>query len=73
MNELGKFLKERRLELALSQKMLAEQIGITSITLWKIEKGKQIGSSTIRKLSKYLNIRTRDIRNLMLMKNENNE
>lgn len=72
MNKLGKLLKERRLDLALSQVQMAEKIGITNITLFKIEKGEHIGSSTIRKLSAYLNIGTRDIRNLMLMKIEDN-
>ena len=73
MNELGKMLKERRLDLAYSQTMMAKEIGITMATLIKIEKGRHIGSSTIRKISKFLNIKTCDIRNLMMMTDEDNE
>jgi len=67
-NKLAKFVKERRKELALSQIELAEKIGITNVTVSRIERGIYIGSSTIRKLSYFLNVDTRVIRNLMLEK-----
>ena len=66
VNKLAKFVKERRKELALSQEELAGKIGITNITVSRIERGIHIGSRTIRKLSLFLNVDTRTIRNLML-------
>jgi len=66
MNKLGKFVKGRRKDLTLTQVKMAEGIGITNITLLKIEKGEHIGSNTIRLLSAYFNLSTRDVRNLML-------
>ena len=70
MNKLGKFVKERRMNLALSQVELAKDIGITNITLHKIEKGEHIGSATIRKLATFLNMSTQDVRSLMLYEEE---
>jgi transcriptional regulator with XRE-family HTH domain len=75
MNELAIFMKKKRTEEAKTQVSYANEIGITNITLSKIENGEMIGSNTIRKLSKFYKIDTRDIRNLMEMEveNENNE
>ena len=70
MNKLGRFLKERRTDLALTQVEMAENIGITNITLHKIEKGIHVGSATIRKLALFLNISTRDVRAMMEMEIE---
>ena len=70
MNKLGRFLKERRIDLALSQVGMAKEIGITNITLHKIEKGIHVGSATIRKLALFLNISTRDVRAMMEMEIE---
>ena len=66
VNKLAKFVKERRKELALSHEELAGKSGITNITVSRIERGIHIGSRTIRKLSLFLNVDTRTIRNLML-------
>jgi len=74
LNKLAKFVKERRKELALSQNELAKKMGVTNITISRIENGYTIGSRTLRKLSSYFNISTRILRNLMLdKKNEDNE
>lgn len=71
MNKLGSYVKERRKDLALSQEDMAKVIGITNVTLCNLENGKQVGSNTIRKLSAYFHISTRDIRNLMLIDEDN--
>ena len=73
MNELAIFLRERRKDEALTQVEMAKKIGITSITLSNIENGKPIGSNVLKKLSKYLNISTRDIRALSKLEVENNK
>ena len=70
MNELGKFMKNKRNDEAKTQVEYAKQIGITNVTLSKIENGEAIGSNTIRKLSKFYQIDTRNIRNLMEMETE---
>jgi len=72
MNKLAKFIKERRKDEALSQVALANKIGITNVTLSKIENGEKIGSNVMRKLSAYFNIDTRQLRNLMNL-DENNK
>jgi len=74
MNELAKKIRERRLEEALSQSDLAQKIGVTSVTVSRVERGISVGSNTIRKLSVFLDLDTRIVRNLMLKENyENNE
>jgi len=74
MNELAKKIRERRLEEALSQSDLAQKIGVTSVTVSRVERGISVGSNTIRKLSFFLDFNTRIVRNLMLKENyEDNE
>jgi len=74
MNELAKKIRERRLEEALSQSDLAQKIGVTSVTVSRVERGISVGSNTIRKLSGFLDLDTRIVRNLMLKENyEDNE
>lgn len=74
MNELAKKIRERRLEEALSQSDLAQKIGVTSVTVSRVERGISVGSNTIRKLSVFLDLDTRIVRNLMLKENyEDNE
>jgi transcriptional regulator with XRE-family HTH domain len=74
MNELAKKIRERRLEEALSQSDLAQKIGVTSVTVSRVERGISVGSNTIRKLSFFLDLDTRIVRNLMLKENyEDNE
>jgi len=72
MNQLSKFIKERRKDLALSQIEMAEKIGITNVTLSKLENSNYCGSNTLRKLSAYFHISTRDLRGLMYFENEDN-
>ncbi|MDA3779724.1 MAG: helix-turn-helix transcriptional regulator [Bacteroidales bacterium] len=71
MNRLARFIKERRKDSALSQVEMARQIGISNITLCRIENNKKIGSRVLRKLSAYFNISTRDLRSFM--EDEDNE
>ena len=71
MNRLAKHIKERRIDSALSQVEMAKRIGISNVTLCKIETGHKIGSRVIRKLSAFFNISTRDLRSLM--EDEDNE
>ena len=74
MNELAKKIRERRLEEALSQSDLAQKIGVTSVTVSRVERGISVGSNTIRKLSGFLDLDTRIFRKLMLKENyEDNE
>lgn len=74
MNELAKKIRERRLEEALSQSDLAQKIGVTSVTVSRVERGISVGSNTIRKFSVFLDLDTRIVRNLMLKENyEDNE
>ena len=69
MNELAKKIRERRLEEALSQSDLAQKIGVTSVTVSRVERGISVGSNTIRKLSVFLDLDTRIVRYLMLKEN----
>ena len=70
MNKLGKHLRDKRLNLALTQIELGKKIGVTNVTISRIESGVHIGPATIRKLSEFLNIATQNIRALMLFKEE---
>ncbi len=69
-NKLGNFIRNKRLDMAYNQKMLAEKIGITYVSLSKIENGQHCGSCIIRKLAKYFNLPTVEIRKLMLSQEE---
>lgn len=73
MNKLGEFVLNKRKNLALTQVEYADRIGITAVTLSKIENGEEIGSNVLRKLSTFLNISPKVLREMMLYTYEDNE
>lgn len=72
MNKLGLFIREKRLNLALTQKEFAERLGISNVTLSKIERGGRIGSMVLKSLSKYFSVSTKLLREMMVEKIEDN-
>lgn len=72
MNKLGVYVREKRLNLALTQQEFAERIGISNITLSKIERGGRIGSVVLKLLSKYFSVSTKLLREMMVSKIEDN-
>ena len=70
MNKLGRWLKEKRLNSACSQKEYAKGIGITDVTLSKIENGEHCGTKTLRKLNRYTGASTKVLRGMMLFEEE---
>ena len=66
MNKLGEFMLNKRKNLALTQFEYAEKIGITAVTLSKIENGEEIGSNVLKKLSDFTNISPKVLREMML-------
>lgn len=74
MSKLGLHIREKRLNYALNQQELAKKIGITSVTLSKIENGGRCGTVVLKKLSAYLGISTKLLREMMVNKvNEDNQ
>lgn len=73
MNKLGTFVKNKRKDLAMTQKDFALKLKISDVTLSNIENGYQVGSLVIRKLSNYFNVSTKVIREMMLFKEGMNE
>ena len=66
MNKLGEWLKEKRLNKAMSQVEYADKIGISNVTLSKIESGENVGSNVLRKLSIETGVATKMLREMML-------
>ena len=66
MNKLGEWLKEKRLNKAMSQVEYAEKIGISNVTLSKVESGENVGSNVLRKLSVETGVATKMLREMML-------
>lgn len=55
--DVGKAIKELRINRGLSQRDLAKQIGLTNAALWKIENGKTVPRfSTIENICSYFRI-----------------
>ncbi len=50
-------LLEHRVRAALSQRELAVRAGVTPMTVWRIEQGKEARPTTIRKLAKALKVK----------------
>lgn len=73
MNKLGDFIREKRLNHAMTQEDYAHKIGITQTTLSKIENGEPIGSNVVRKLATFTNISTKVIREMMLFEIDEQE
>jgi transcriptional regulator with XRE-family HTH domain len=70
MNKLSGFVRERRLDEAMTQQQFSEKIGITSVTLSNLENGKTIGSRTLRILSLYFSVPTKLLRSMMLYEDD---
>jgi len=66
MNKLGDFIRNKRKNLALTQIEYADKIGITAVTLSKIENGEEIGSNVLKKLAEFTNISPKVLREMML-------
>jgi transcriptional regulator with XRE-family HTH domain len=71
MNKLSDFIREKRLDEAMTQQEFAGRLGITNVTLSGIENGKRIGAKTLKILGEYLQMPTKELRRLML--DENNK
>lgn len=56
MKEFGKLLKQRRVELGISQSELSRRVGCTYVTLGHLESGKSVGMKTFIKVCKELQI-----------------
>lgn len=70
MNKLSNFIREKRLDEALTQQQFADIVGITNVTLSNLENGRPVGSKTIKKLSDFTGVPTKTLRRLM---NENED
>lgn len=55
-NEIGYLFLQRRKELGLTQEQLGEKVGVTESEISRIEDGRSIPFSTIRKLSEALGV-----------------
>ena len=73
MNKLGVFVKNKRKDLALTQKEFAKKLKISDITLSYLERGYNISSFTMRKLSAYFNVSPKVLREMMLFELEEKE
>lgn len=69
--KLGEFVKEKRLDLGLSQAEFGTHVGVSYVTINNIENKNKCGLITMRKLSKSLEITTKELR--AMMNDENNE
>ena len=72
MKKLGSFVKEKRLDLGLSQNEFANRVGVSYVTINNIENSHKCGLISLRKLSQALNVETKELRSMMV-KHENNE
>ena len=70
--KLGDFVKEKRLNLSMSQTDFGEHIGVSFVTINNIEKKHYCGLKTLRILSENLNVTTEKLREMMV-EHEDNE
>lgn len=73
MNNLSKFVKDKRQDLAMTQDDYAKLLDVSTPTLIKIEQGQRVGLATVRLLADYYKLEPRHIRRMMLIGNENEE
>lgn len=73
MNNLSKFVKDKRQDLAMTQDDYAKLLDVSTPTLIKIEQGQKVGLATVRLLADYYKLEPRHIRRMMLIGNENKE
>lgn len=69
--QLGRFIREYRLERGMTQLELARKLKITNVSLNYLENGKRkAGPKIIKSIAKYFDI---DVREVVLMNNEDNK
>lgn len=68
---LGEFIKDERLNRGLTQVDLAKEIGVSFVTINKIENTSMCGIRTLAALSNYFGISLTELRSMM-KSNENN-
>ena len=61
MNELGKLIETKRKSLGLDLNEMADYLGISRTTLWRIYSGKKYGIGVLRKLSTKLKVSRKKI------------
>lgn len=49
-NEIGKQIKEKRIEMGMSQEDLANKSDVTKLTIWNIENGKNVSVKLLEKI-----------------------
>ena len=54
MNDIGKLLKMRRLELEMTQEDLSKKSGVSTVTIHNYEKSKGISLDTLKKICSVL-------------------
>lgn len=72
-NKLARVVKENRLNAGLTQREYAERVGISTVTLSKIENGTRVGASVIRTLAGQLRLSVRTVRDYMERRDEDNK
>ena len=73
MNELGKFIESKRKSLGLDLNEMADYLGISRTTLWRIYSGKNYRISTLKILRTKLKISLKKIIELQNTGGLNNE
>ena len=65
MNELGKWLREKRKAESLTLIELGYKTGLSYVSIYNTERGKIVGSKVLRALAKYYKTNTIELRRLM--------
>lgn len=65
---LGEFVRNYRLDEAITQEEFANKVKLTNVTISQIENGKEVGSKALKNLSKYFGVSTKELRKMMLEK-----
>lgn len=64
ISELSKFVYDTRIRDKLSQNQFAKKLGLTYVTVSKIENGHNAGSKALRALSKYTGVKVSELKKL---------
>ncbi len=70
-NKLARVVRENRLNIGLTQREYAERVGISTVTLSKIENGTRIGASVMRAVAGQLRLSVRTVREYMMTYEDN--
>lgn len=65
MNELGKWLREKRQAEELTLVQLGSKTGLSFVSIYNTERGKIAGSKILRALAKYYKTTTVELRRMM--------